>query len=348
MENVINNPKRNALIATDLHIRPQHIEAAKIVLDKIIEEVKLKKPTYLFLLGDIFHYKDRLFASCLSVFHDFLEEVTPLCKVVCLVGNHDWGVPYTVHSLDSFRHIENLTIVDDIYQLDEENAFISYCREKERFDEMVSKLGPNTIRIFGHLDINDFKVGSGWEEVNAYSQPGDFSRFKQVFSGHLHLAQERRLENGTEIIFVGTSYTTDFGESDQFKRFILLDLNTGEYESIDTNMTLHKTLKIKAGDPFPILDEIEINRGVEFRVVVSGTKDQLSLIERPKNYLGKIVYDMTAIDSARVDLSATDSRQDTLKKYIDYEVENSFDGEKSGFDKDRLLRIGETILNKFN
>lgn len=344
----MDNNKRTALIATDLHIRPQHIESARIVLQKIIEELDSKKPTYLFLLGDIFHYKDRLFASCLSIFLDFLEEATQRCEVICLVGNHDWGVPYTVHALDSFRHVNNFKIVDDVFQLDEQNGFVSYCREKERFDEMLSKLSPTCTRLFGHLDINEFKVGSGWEEVNAYSQPADFSRFKQVFSGHLHLAQERTLENGTEIIFVGTSYTTDFGESDQFKRFLLLDLDTGRYENIDTNMTLHKTLKIKAGDPFPELDMNEINRGVEFRVIVSGTKEQLSLVDRPKNYLGKIVYDFTSGESVRVDLSVTDTRQDTLKKYIDHELERSFSNEKEKFDKDKLLDIGEKILNKFS
>lgn len=338
--------KQIALIATDLHLRPDHMGAAQRLLDKIIVEIKENKPKYLFLLGDIFHYKNRLFATCLSVFHKFLEEATKECEVICLVGNHDWGQPYTVHSLDSFRGIPNFKIVDDVYRLDENNGFISYCREKERFEELLIKLGP-VKRLYGHLDINDFKVGSGWEEVHAFSSPGDFKAYEQVFSGHLHLAQESKLENGTEIIFVGTGYTTDFGETDQKKRLILLDIDSGEYSSIDTGLTLHKTMKINAGDPFPILPEAELKNGVEFRVIISGTKEQMDLVQRPKNYEAKIVMELRSHETARVDLSVTDTRQDTLKKYIDHEIEKSFGGEKSGLDKDKLTKVGESILNKY-
>lgn len=344
----MNENSRQALIATDLHLRPQHIEAGKLLLSKILAEVKIHQPRYLFLLGDIFHYKDRLFASCLSVFSDFLEEVTKECEVICLVGNHDWGIPYTVHSLDSFRHMPNFTIVDDFYKLDENNGFISYCREPERFEEMKKNVGP-VKRLYGHLDINDFKVGSGWEEVNAYSSAEDFVGYEQVFSGHLHLEQEKTLENGTKIVFIGTGYTTDFGETDQKKRFLLLDIDTGEYSSIDTGMTLHKTLRIKAGDPFPVIPEEETLRGVEYRVIVSGTKEQLALVQRPKgNYVARIVYEFQAQDAVRIDLSVTDTRQETLSKYIDHEVEKSFGGDQSGLDKDKLKKLGESILNKYS
>lgn len=340
--------KNEALIATDLHLRPQDIEAAKLLLEKILAEVIERKPKYLFLLGDIFHYKDRLFASCLSVFMDFLEEVTKHCQVICLVGNHDWGIPYSVHSLDSFRHVKNFTIVDDVFKLDEENGFISYCREKERFDEMLKKLGPCK-RLFGHLDINDFKVGSGWEEVNAYVGADDFKSYQQVFSGHLHLAQEKKLENGTEIIFVGTGYTTDFGETDQQKRFILLNLDTGTYESIDTGMTLHKTLRIKAGDEFPVIPEDELNRGVKYRLIITGTREQMSLIQKPKQYDATIVFEFTAHESVRADLSLADTRKETLSKYVDYEIERSFGGKEStDFDLEKLIKLGENILNKYS
>lgn len=345
MENVKKN--NLALIATDIHIRPQHMEAAKILLSKILLEIDKNNPKYLFLLGDIFHYKDRLFASCLFIFKKFLEEATKKCEVICLVGNHDWGVPYSVHSLDSFREIENFKIVDDYFKLDEDNGFISYCREKDRFDEMRKKLG-KCKRLYGHLDIESFKLGSGWEEINAITKPEDFLEYEQVFSGHYHLAQEKKLENGTEIIFVGTGYTTDFGETDQKKRFILLDLDTSRYESIDTGMTLHKTVRIKAGEEFPVINEEEIKQGVEYRVIVTGTKEQIALIKKPKDYNAMIVYEFLSKEDTRVDLLITDSRKDTLKKYIDHELETSFASSKKDFDQEKLITVGEKILNKFS
>lgn len=337
--------KNTALIATDIHIRPEHMDLAKILLDRILVEIDTHQPKYLFILGDTFHYKNRLFASCLYLFQEFLQEATKKCQVIILVGNHDWGIPYSVHALESFRHIENLTIVDDYFKLGD-NGFVSYAREKERFQEMLNKLGPCR-RLFGHLDINEFKVGSGWEEVDAYNNPDDFKNYEQVFSGHLHLAQERKLSNGTEIVFIGTGYTTDFGESDQKKRFLLLDLDTSEYQSIDTGLTMHKTLKIEATDPFPPIDEEEVKKGVEYRVIVSGTREQIALIQKPKGYPARIVTNFRVSEEARIDLSVADSRQDTLKKYITHEKDRSFGGDKSGLEDEKLLKIGERILNKF-
>lgn len=341
--------KRTAIIITDIHLRPDHdhLEWAQKLFLKTIKEIKEKKPTYLFILGDIFHYKNRLFASCLRVFRKFLEEVSELCEVICLVGNHDWGVPYEVHSLDTFRTIPNVKIVDDYYRLDENNVFISYCRESERFNEHLAILGPAK-RLYGHLDINSFKVGSGWEEVDAYSKPEDFAQFEQVFSGHLHLAQESKLSNGTQIVFVGTGYTTDFGESDQEKRMILLDIDTGEFDSISTEMTLHKTLRIKASDPFPIIPETEVLNGVNYRVIVSGTREQLALTQKPKNYPATIIFEFMTTESPRADLSVSDTRQETLSKYIDYEIDRSFKGEAESLDKELLKKKGNDILNKFN
>jgi len=339
---------KKALIITDIHLRPdpEHIDWAERFFEKVLIQIEISKPNYVFILGDVFHYKNRLFASCLTAFRKFIEKVVEKCEVICLVGNHDWGIPYSVHSLDSFRHIKNFTIVEEGFRLDEKNIFIAYCREPDRFNEILKKLGPAE-RLFGHLDINSFKVGSGWEEVNAYSQPEDFQNFSQVFSGHLHLAQSSKLSNGTEIVFVGTGYTTDFGETDQAKRMILLDIDNGEYESIDTKMTLHKTIRIKASEKFPEIPFEEVADGVKYRVIVSGTREQISLIQKPKNYMANVIFEFSTTENPRVDLSVSDTRDETLNKYIDYEIDRSFGGDKSTLDKDLLKKKGNSILNKF-
>lgn len=338
--------KRTALIISDLHFRLLHLDEVRMLLSFTIDQIIEKKPTYLFILGDVFHYKDKLSGICLKIFKDFIQEVSKHTEVICLVGNHDWCSPYTVHALEGVKGIPNVTVVDDIFRLDDENIFISYCRERKRFDELISKLGPGK-RLFGHLDINSFKVGSGWEEYQTFCDPELFSNMKltQVFSGHLHLAQQR-VVNDTEIVFIGTGYTTDFGETDQEKRVILLDLDSGKYESIPTNLTLHKTLRIKATDPFPVIPEEDIKIGVKYRLIVQGTKEQIATLIKPKNYGATIVPDFVINEKARIDLSVTDTQEDIMKKYVKEERERSFGGDASGLDLERLNQLGNAIMRR--
>lgn len=333
-----------ALIVTDLHLRPAYIEKARLILEIIEQKIEELKPEYLINLGDTFHSKNTTYVSVTNLYENFLRRVAKKVKVINLVGNHDWATQYTDHSLDSFKDIENVTIVDDVFVLGE-NAFIAYCREKDRFKAMLDKAGPRIVRIFAHMDMDDFTPGSGWEEISPFFKAEDFTRYEQVISGHLHLAQEKKLENGTEIIFAGSGYTTDFGESDQEKRFLLFDLRTGEYESIPLNTTFHKTLQMKTTDPFPKIDLEEVKRGVEYRVIITGTKEEYASLIFPKNYPAKPIPNFTSAKGARIELSASDTQEDTMKKYVKTEIERTYGGlDKSGFDIEKLVKFGKRFI----
>lgn len=335
---------KKALIVTDLHLRPSHYEMSVSILNLIEEKIDLLKPDFLINLGDTFHTKNNVHASMQKLYHDFVERISLKVKVIQLVGNHDWGIQYSVHPFVSLMSLPNVTVVEDVLVLDK-CAFISYCREKSRFQEMLDKAGPSIDRVFAHMDMNGYTPGSGWEEVSPFFDEDHFTNYKQIISGHLHLAQNKTLKSGTEIIFVGSGYTTDFGESDQEKRFLLMDLENGKWESIPTNMTMHKTIRINAGDKFPEIPEDDYLRGVEFRVIVKGTRDQINSLILPKKYNAKIAYDLMSSQGARIELSTTDTQDETIKKYIQAEIDRSFGGkEKSGLDIDKLIKIGKRFI----
>lgn len=340
--------KSKALIGTDFHIRPAQVEASRKLLKIVLKELKERQPEYFINLGDTFHTKNQVYISALELYREFLKEVLDMgIKVIHLVGNHDYANPfYTHHALDPFKGMhKNLNIVDESFVLGD-NVFISYRREKETFAEILAKAGKKK-RIFAHMDINGMTPGSGWEEINPFFNPEEFEDYEAVFSGHLHLAQEKRLKNGTEIVMVGSGYTTDFGESDQDKRLLWIDLETGKWEGIDTGLTLHKTFRIKAGDPLPEIDKKEVERGVNFRVIFTGTKEEYDLLVVPKNYLAPITPEFTSKAKSRIDLSATETKDDTMKKYIEEDLKRTFGSiEESGLDVDELLKVGKRYLPK--
>lgn len=332
------------LLLTDLHLRPSILDINKKFLFFALEEIKKRKPKYVGILGDTLHTKNVVHLSCLNLFQQFIEEISRITNVILLIGNHDWGVPYTDHPFKGFKYIQNVTVVEEYYVLNEKNVFISYCREKERFLNFLEEAGTGIERIFAHMDVDGLTPGSGWEEVSPFLNPDQLSNYKQVFSGHLHLAQELKLKSGTEIVMVGTGYTTDFGESDQHKRIIELDLDSGVWESIPTNMTMHKTLKINITDPFPKIPDEDISNGVEYRLVIKGSKEQIAALIIPKNYPAKITYDIVSNSLTRIELSSTATQQDIMETYIDSELDRNYKDDKEKFDKSRLILTGKKLL----
>jgi DNA repair exonuclease SbcCD nuclease subunit len=340
--------KNKALVASDLHLRPAHYDLAVRILKKIEDELELTDPEFLIIGGDTFHTKDKVYASIMFLFEEFLLRVTEKRKVIILVGNHDWGVPYTIHSLQAFEWIKNLTIVATTYKLNDKVGFIGYCREKDRFELLMQDLrGCET--LFGHLDLNGFDLGSGWEETDSFCGAERFTSFKKVFSGHFHKAQELTMSNGTEIIYIGTGYTTDFNESDQEKRLLLIDLDTGEWKGIPTDMTLHRTIKIEAKDPLPELPEEDLKKGVHFRVRVSGTKEEIANFKVPNDYQSKakIVFDFKNTDMARLDINSGDSHEQMMEKYVDYEIKRVYGSvDESKVNVEKLMKMGRSLMSK--
>ena len=336
-----------ALVISDLHLRPAHADIAEVVLKKAEEELEKHDPEYLIIGGDTFHTKNIVYASMLTLFGDFLKRVTQKRKVIVLVGNHDWAILYSVHSLQTFK-MPNLKIVETTYKINEKVGFIGYCREKERFEELMDNLKSCEI-IFGHLDLNGFELGSGWEESDSFCGAERFTSFKKVFSGHFHKSQERTFSSGTEIVYVGTGYTTDFNESDQEKRFLLVDLNTGEWTGIPTNLTLHKTIKITVKDELPELPEEELKRGVNYRIIVSGTKEEIASFKTKVGYQAKIMYDIKNSEVSRLDINASDNQEVMINKYVDFEIKRLYGDEKrSNIDHEKLMKLGKSLLARAN
>jgi len=345
--------KNDAFIMTDLHLRPEELYFAERCLKEGLKNIIKLKPRYLFILGDTFHTKSTTNTTVSKLFDDFLLEAgTIVDEIVILVGNHDWGIPYEDHALEPFKRIPKVKVVDDYYILDNKNLFLSYCRESSRFSELVDKAqeeSKDIERLFAHLDINGFSLGSGWEEKTSYLNPESLASYKQVFTGHYHLAQEKTLSNGTEIVYIGSAYTTDFGESNQKKRFVHLDLDTGKWEDVPTGLTYHFTFEINAGEDFPEIPIEKVAQGIKYRVKVSGTREELALVEKPSHYPRgvKVMKVFKSSKKIRMDLSSEKNDEDILQRYTETEIERSYSSiEESGFDKEKLIEFGKRFLRK--
>lgn len=195
-----------------------------------------------------------------------------------------------------------------------------------------------------HQDIKGFLKGDDYIEDKFYLTTEELD-CELIVSGHYHTAQDK-IVNGRRYVYCGSFESTNFGESDDDKRVIMLDPDSLELSSHPTYMTFHKTIRINVEDDLPIFPEEELERGVKFRLIIKGTKEDIDLKNIPKAYARKITIAPDFIKSKRkrVELKSTDSMDTTFKKYTESELEKNY--KNHDFDMEELLKEGFNIYRK--
>jgi hypothetical protein len=125
----------------------------------------------------------------------------------------------------------------------------------------------------------------------------------------------------------------------------LIDLDTGDWQAIPTNLTLHRTFRISAKDKLPTLDESELNRGVNYRVIVSGTREEIAAFKESPGYKAKIMYEFKNSEAARLDINASDDQTKMMSKFVEFEIKRLYGSkEQADIDSDKLMKLGKSLL----
>lgn len=345
------------LISSDFHLKENQMKIDKngeyyldslVQLEKKVDEIK---PEYLVNLGDTFHNKDKVSMALLIIYYKFIKRVSKKCKVIQIIGNHDFSFisenGYYYHSLKLFQNLDNVITVEKWHRFNEDIIFMNYCRTQDRFNEYLKEAGPAKV-LMTHLDMNGFKLGDDYIEKHVFLNPENIQTlgFKYFFSGHYHEPQTKII-NDVHYNYIGSFFTTNFSESDQEKRMILFNYKDLTYESIPTGMTFHKSFFIDVNEPLPEIPKEELDNGVKFRVVITGTKEQIKLKKIPKNYPAKIQNDYINSKQERIVIKKNDSKEDILEKYTDMILKEKYkNNETKEFNREKLLNIGVKYLSK--
>lgn len=317
---------KKILVFSDLHLRPLELESGSKALGQLTHTIRETQPSAVVFCGDLFHTKSIMYASATKCFSDYLDSlnreglINPDRKMYLIIGNHDYATLHTVHSLEQFKKHQNVIVVEEATRISDKIGLVSYCHDQSRLDSELDKL-PGCDMIFGHFDINTFELTAGYEERHAYLSPGYFSNrgYRLVVSGHLHVPQDKNY-GSMQITYVGSPYTVDWGESDQQKRFLMVDTDTYETSSIPTHLTLHKTITVSTRDKLPELPASELAAGIHFRVKVTGTMEEHAVWEKPSKYQALVVPVVEGSKSSRLDVSVSEDPDSILERYTAMEL----------------------------
>jgi len=179
--------------------------------------------------GDSLHGKSIIYAIALSCLIDIFREYKSIHFVV-IDGNHDLSgkgkdAVSALKCIDKEPNVDRVTkdflkLGDVLYVPNSYNMIKTIKNNKARY-------------LISHFGLNEAKLSSGISVVSDISLKDLEGKYDRVYLGHYHLPQEIKKDN-IQLYYVGSPIQLDWGEKHEDKRFLVIDTENGDTESILT------------------------------------------------------------------------------------------------------------------
>ena len=286
-----------------------------------LDEVRKRKIDTIFFLGDYFHYRDEVAVNTLDVGRKLLKEFDDF-KLFMIPGNHDcyYKEHSEINSLNIFNGRKNLIIFN-------ETSIVEFPGQKTgAFVPWGGSLDIKTDYLFGHLEINSFKMNVNKLCEKGIDSQDIIAKARHIYTGHFHLRDYKKYETGT-ITYVGNPFQMDFGDSGSSKGAYFLNTTTGEAEFVENTFS-PKHLKISVSK---LLDNLKLSslnlKGNIIRLAVDKkvkVDDVEKIIAKISSYSPAFVSVDYVVNDNTIDLSDSEncdvagvSMGDVMKEFID-------------------------------
>ena len=311
-------------------------------------------------LGDLFDNRTSIPIITLNKVEKILKKISDILPVHIMVGNHDLFNKGSneVNSVRMFGYMnKNITVYENTTTIEINNQKLVLMPWVEKRIDMIKELGSNPgDYLFCHSDLNGCKM-----HLNSVAHRNadkidveNFSGYKDVFSGHIHLVQQNK-----NFRFIGSLYQMDRNDTGDQKGITILDLNTGEvgFHKNDYSPVFRK-FRVITEEDIDRLDEIKDtkdyidiaisnnllinNRKLRRKLEMMLEKGNFASVEYiddivQKNEAGEdIISEAVEIDEESMDISIKLEYETYIREYIDrqkYENSDFKDGILSEYDE---------------
>lgn len=227
------------------------------------EELNKKKIKDIFILGDLYHYRDEIAVNTIHVVNQILK-IWNEFNIVILVGNHDsfYKDRSDVNSLSILDGWKNILVVSEP---------TTYTIIGKTATFLPWGVGLKNIKtsdvLFGHLEIESFKMNSHKHCDHGIKTSELLTKANLIMTGHFHLRDERKYGDKT-IIYVGNPFEMDFGDTGSSKGYYILDFNDLSYNFYENSHSpKHRKLTITELLNFKSLSATEVKEFVGNNIV---------------------------------------------------------------------------------
>lgn len=283
-------------------------------------------------LGDLFDNRNVIPINLLNYAMDIVEKISKIAPFHILVGNHDsWHKSSSeINTIRPFKHIDNVFIYDKTTKIEFNGLNILMMPFIEKKSEQIKLIQENKDchYLFCHSDLNGAKMHlssvahRNLDKINIE----EFSNFRKVYSGHLHISQSQK-----NFTFVGNNFQMDRNDLDNIKGIIVLDTDNNIENFIENKISPRFTkVYIKTEDDIEVLNNISMRNYID--VYISSTlltnnrklrRKIESLLETGKFASIEYIDDIVSINKEEIKESVRNSDinisldfKETIKDYI--------------------------------
>jgi DNA repair exonuclease SbcCD nuclease subunit len=314
---------------------------------------ELTKDDIIIHCGDLFDNRSVVPINILNYAQDLLEKLSQICPIHILIGNHDLYTKSTndVNTVKLYKYIPNITVYEEPTKIDfcgKSILMLPWVENKKgQIDQLKRFVGGDY--LFCHSDLNGAKMHltSVAHKNNDKIDVEEFSGYKNVYSGHIHILQVTK-----NFTFVGNNFEMDRNDINNQKGIFIIDVITEEERFIQNNVSPRfKKVYIRSQEDIDSLENIStkdyIDLFISNSLLINNRKlrRKLELILEKGNftsvdYIDDIVNESTEnktvldeVSNEELDRGIVPSIQldytDLIKEYIDnqkYESEKIKNG----------------------
>jgi DNA repair exonuclease SbcCD nuclease subunit len=193
-------------------------------------------------LGDILDNRNEVSVTTLHVLQKFFKILEDF-NIILVIGNHDcyYSKRSDIHSLGTLNDWSNIEVVDKVTTVNLFNQTLTFCPWNTQLSDI-----PKSDILFGHFEINTFKMNGGHVCESGYNSQELLDRSSLIMSGHFHKTDIRSYKTG-KIVYVGSAYENNWGEYGDPKGFYILNLHDNALEFV-TNTLSPRHIKIRLSE----------------------------------------------------------------------------------------------------
>lgn len=239
--------KNNVAIISDIHLGLHQANNMwhKISLDYaawLRDQLHSKNIKDILVLGDIFDNRNEVAVPTLHLAYNFFKILEDF-NIIMITGNHDcyYSKRTDVHSIATLDDWSNIKVIDKLLSVNLFGKTLTFCPWSTSIDDM-----PPSDIIFGHFEINSFKMNGSHMCEHGINAQELLKKSSLILTGHFHNTEDRQYKNG-RVIYVGSPYQQNWGESNEPKGFYILDIQNSAIDFIPNDFS-PRHIKIKLSE----------------------------------------------------------------------------------------------------
>jgi DNA repair exonuclease SbcCD nuclease subunit len=291
---------------------PERLHSIKKALVELAEYCLKHDIVKVFLGGDLLHGKSIIYAIAQEIMLEYFRTYNTL-EFYVIDGNHDLSGKGSdvVSALRPLENVQNVHWVrfDEICKFEQDDILLipySY--------NMLDTIKNNKSKILiSHFGLSEATLNSGMSIISDISIRDLAGRYDLVLLGHYHKPQEIIRDN-ISIYYVGSPIQLDWGEKGDEKRFLIVDSDTMDIQSIPfTQYKKHIEIEVTSNN---------LTEALKAAKAAKNAGDHVKVIMREKVDLTSVQGEFNVVDKTEQDITnrgitSSMSEVDKFKRYLE-------------------------------